>query len=103
MTEVRFGDFVLGIDRRMLFRHEFLIQNGGTDIVIGENIQCNSDRASSIQLHHPLLPTMKGRGQKFPVTTSGHGRGHPLMQNIHIGCGAHLAPNSVCAGLFYWE
>jgi hypothetical protein len=32
MTEVWFGDFVLGRDRRMLFRHEFLIQNysGGT-------------------------------------------------------------------------
>jgi len=49
MTEVRFGDFVVGIDRRMFLRHEFLIQNysGGTAIMIGENIQCNSDRASS--------------------------------------------------------
>jgi len=66
MTEVRFGDFVLGIVSRMLLRHEFLTQNysGGTSIIIGENIQCNSDRPwKAVNRNSPLqLPATEGGG-----------------------------------------
>ena len=45
---------------------------------------------------------MKDCEQKFPVTTSGHDKGHPLLQNVHIGAGPQLAPNSVCTGVLSW-
>jgi hypothetical protein len=74
MTEVRFGDFVLGIYLRMLFRHEFLVQNGGTAIVIGENIQCNSDRPSSkciTLFYRPWKVVNRNSPLQLPVTVGG--------------------------------
>jgi hypothetical protein len=63
MAWARFGDLVLAVDRRMLIRNGFRIQNycGGTAIMIVENTQWNTETASSkVHVHHPVLPTMKG-------------------------------------------